>query len=113
MTIAFHTVLLPNTQLTDTTRDGGTAPFFLMLVPVSHTAVTLRGKQTRYVLTFKTTELTAGRIMNISMPAEGSPPYRHTFTLPEPGGLEMVATMYDADGFGSGGATDVLSKSFH
>jgi len=46
------------------------------------------------------------------MPASGSPPYRHTFTLPEPATLEMVATMYDADGWGSGGVTDVLSESW-
>lgn len=46
--------------------------------------------------------------MNISMPAQGQPPYSHTFTLPEPAGLDMVATMYDTDGFGSGGATNIL-----
>lgn len=57
----------------------------------------------------KTITVTAGRIINMSLPADGSSvPYSHTFTLQQPEGLEFIATMYDADGFGSGGASEVL-----
>ncbi|ORX39049.1 hypothetical protein BD324DRAFT_618333 [Kockovaella imperatae] len=68
--------------------DGGTEPFYLILIP--------------------TESLTAGRIMNVSIPPGLQPPYSHTFRLDEPAGLHFLATMYDSKGFGTGGTTSTL-----
>lgn len=48
--------------------------------------------------------------MNVSIPTGLSPPYSYTFDLEEPAGLQFLASMYDADGFGTGGTTPVLSE---
>ncbi|KAL1406015.1 hypothetical protein Q8F55_007698 [Vanrija albida] len=72
------------------TWDGGQGPFNLVLVP------TLEGPN--------------GHLANVSIPAQsGSPPYTHTFALDQPEGLQMVATMYDATGWGSGGVSPIIT----
>jgi hypothetical protein len=53
--------------------------------------------------------VTGGRILNVSIPDTSRS--SHTFTLNEPAGLDFLATMYDAEGWGTGGTTPVLSKS--
>lgn len=61
-------------------------------------------------LTNQAETVEGGRILNISIPdtSQGS----HTFTLNEPAGLDFLATMYDAEGWGTGGTTPVLSEYF-
>lgn len=61
-------------------------------------------------LTTQAETVEGGRILNISIPdtSLGS----HTFTLNQPAGLDFLATMYDAEGWGTGGTTPVLSEYF-
>ena len=61
----------------------------------------------------QTEQVSVGKIINITIPSTLSPPYSYTFDLVEPTGLQFLATMYDAEGFGSGGTTGVLSESIH
>ncbi|CAD6579213.1 MAG: hypothetical protein TREMPRED_002425 [Tremellales sp. Tagirdzhanova-0007] len=56
-----------------------------------------------------TSEVDYGHIMNVSIPSSASNSY--TFDLTQPTGLQVVATMYDATGWGSGGTTPVLSMT--
>ena len=53
--------------------------------------------------------MTGGRIFNISIPDTARTSY--TFPLTEPAGLDFLATMYDSNGWGTGGTTPVLSMS--
>jgi len=55
------------------------------------------------------TTVTGGRILNISIPDTATTSY--TFPLTEPAGLDFLATMYDSNGWGTGGTTPVLSMS--
>ncbi|ODO01571.1 hypothetical protein I350_06391 [Cryptococcus amylolentus CBS 6273] len=64
---------------------GGTAPFYLLFVPVS------------------------GHINNITIPDGLSSPYSYSFTLDQPAGLDFMLAMSDSTGFGSGGSTSVLT----
>lgn len=67
---------------------GGTGPFGIVLVP--------------------TITVDSGRIVNITVPSSVTNS-SYTFTLNEPSGLEFLTTMYDADGWGTGGTTSVLT----
>lgn len=44
----------------------------------------------------------------MSIPSSSSGSY--TFQLDQPAGLKFLATMYDANGWGTGGTTPVLSE---
>ncbi|BEJ11668.1 hypothetical protein CspHIS471_0201280 [Cutaneotrichosporon sp. HIS471] len=86
---AFNFTTTTPTQCEDwtITWDGGTAPFYMLIVP--------------------TVTITYGRIQNISLPVSGGPPYSHTFKLEQPTGLEFAVVLSDATGWGTGGASDI------
>ncbi|WWD21104.1 hypothetical protein CI109_105585 [Kwoniella shandongensis] len=68
---------------------GGSPPYHLVLVP--------------------TITVNSGHIANISIPTDLTSPYSYTFTLDQPAGLEFMASMSDASGWGTGGTTPVLT----
>lgn len=47
--------------------------------------------------------------MNISLPVSGPPPYSHAFTMQQPAGLDFIAVLSDASGWGSGGISELQS----
>ncbi|WVQ75464.1 hypothetical protein IAR50_005089 [Cryptococcus sp. DSM 104548] len=90
-TLAFSFSTSTPTQCSNLTVQwtGGTAPFYLLFVPVE--------------------EVTSGHIENITIPDGLTSPYSYSFTLDQPSGLDFVLAMSDSTGFGSGGSTSVLT----
>lgn len=51
-------------------------------------------------------------MFNMSIPdPQGSPPYKHTFKLSQPGDAEFVFALYDATGFKGANVRPVQSAS--
>jgi hypothetical protein len=58
----------------------------------------------------KVESTTQGFIQNFTLPSTATSPYQWT-NFTQPAGLNFVAVMWDDDGYGATGVTDVLSES--